>query len=100
MKDRDQRICGRCAEPLVDPERRCEFCFGERRELAIRKLIRAARSSDSAANLARAEAISTLRSLGFSTERVLQARAHALDGRSMEQIVDVLELQEQMEVAA
>jgi Holliday junction resolvasome RuvABC DNA-binding subunit len=74
----------------VDPERRCEFCFGERREQAIRKLIRAAKFSDSAANLARAEAASTLRSLGYSTDELLKARAHALDGHSLEQILAVL----------
>lgn len=85
-----QRICGRCAEPLVDPDRPCGFCVGERREEAVRKLVHAAKSHDSAANLARAEAISTLRNLGYSTQQVVKARAHALDGCSVDEVLEVL----------
>jgi hypothetical protein len=85
-----QRICSRCAEPLVDPDRPCGFCIGERREAAVRKLVAAAKSNDSAANLARAEANSTLRSLGYSTQQVGNAKSHALDGCSVDEVLEVL----------
>lgn len=70
-----QRICSRCAE---------------RREEAVKKLVYAAKSCDSAANLARAEAISTLRHLGYSTKQVVKARALALDGYPVERVLEVL----------
>jgi Holliday junction resolvasome RuvABC DNA-binding subunit len=84
------RICTRCAEPLRDAERGCVFCHEERREDAIKKLAAAAKFHDSAANLARAEAISTLRNLGYPTDQITKARAYALDGYSVERVLEVL----------
>jgi hypothetical protein len=82
--------CIRCAEPLVDPSRGCGFCRGERLNEAVTQLVAAAKSSDNAALLARVDAIDTLRSLGFSSEQVVLARAQALDGRSVGQILEGL----------
>ena len=84
------RICSRCAEPLVDADRAYEFCKGERREQAVKKLVHAACFHDSAANLARAEATSTLRSLGYSKDQIARAKAFALDGYSVEMVLEVL----------
>lgn len=82
--------CLRCGEFLVDPQRPCGFCTDERRRNAVTTLVAAAKSSDNAALLARVEAIDTLRSLGFSRKQVLHARARALDGHSVEEILEGL----------
>lgn len=83
-------VCGRCAEPLVDPNRPCMFCIGERRENAVKKLAAAAKSGGPAAITARVDAIDTLRSLGHSKAEVLLARDQAVDGRSVGEILDGL----------
>lgn len=83
-------ICSRCNESLVDSIRGCEFCRGERREKAVRVLVAATKSSSNVALSARAQSISTLRSLGHSKAEVLHARARAVDGHSVEEILDGL----------
>lgn len=83
-------VCSRCAEPLVDPDRPCSFCRGERIEDAIRALTSAAKHSDNLSLVARVDAIDTLRSLGFSKRQVLQVRARAVEGHSVEEILEVL----------
>jgi hypothetical protein len=83
-------VCVRCSEPLVDGKRPCEFCRGEKREEAVRTLLSAAKSSSNASLAARADAIDTLRNLGHSPSQVLRARAHALDGHSVETVLGVL----------
>jgi hypothetical protein len=84
-------VCVRCAESLVDPERGCGFCRDERIREAVEVLRAAAKSTSNASLLARLDAIETLRSFGFSDKQVIQARAHALDGHSTEQILGVLQ---------
>jgi len=83
-------LCNRCGESLVNPELPCGFCVGRRRESAVRVLVAAAKSVSDAALGARAEAIAALRNIGHSQEQVLLARAQALDGLSVEEIVDGL----------
>jgi CRISPR/Cas system-associated protein Csm6 len=82
--------CSRCAKPLVDPQRPCQFCRGERIEAAVLKLVAAAPSSSNAALASRVDAIDTLRCLGFTREQVLLARARAVDGHSAEEILEGL----------
>lgn len=84
------RNCPRCGEELVDADRRCGFCFHQRRDEAIATLVHAAKSYDTAANLARAEAVSTLRNLGYPTDQITKARALALDGYPVEQVLEIL----------
>jgi len=83
-------ICTRCGESLVNPELPCGFCVDERRREAVATLVAAAPSGGDAALLARVEAIETLRNLGHSQEQVIHARARALDGHSVEEIVEGL----------
>lgn len=90
MSNPTGRYCPRCGEDLVDQDRPCGFCVQERREEAARKLVAAAPSNDTAALLARAEANSTLRALGYPEETITKARAGALDGFSVEQVLEVL----------
>lgn len=90
MSKGNGRYCPRCGEDLVDGDRRCGFCVSERRDEAAKKLVAAAASSDSAALLARAEANSTLRALGYPEDTIIKARAAALDGFSLEQVLEVL----------
>jgi hypothetical protein len=92
--------CPRCTEELVDAGRPCEGCRLDRIEVAVNALRAAAKSGGDKALLARAEAIDTLRSCGFTDKQVLQARAHAFDGHSTEQILEVLGAGERVEVAA
>lgn len=93
-------FCTRCAEALINPELPCQFCVGEKRENAVKALVAAAHSGGDAALLARAEAIETLRNLGHSSEQVLLARAQALDGLSVEEIVEGLVADERVGAAA
>lgn len=79
--------CIRCGESLVDATRRCEFCAGERRLKAVRTLVAAAKATSDASLAARADAIDTLRGLGYSRWQVIEARAQALDGFSAEEII-------------
>jgi hypothetical protein len=83
--------CLRCGENLVESARPCTFCIGERRDAAVRKLLAAAKSGGDIALAARADAILTLRSLGYTDAQVLHARAQAVDGHSVEEIVERLE---------
>lgn len=62
----------------------------ERIRSAVIKLRAAARSGGIVAAVARAEALQTLRSFGFTEQQRLEARAHAFDGHSTEQILEVL----------
>lgn len=84
-------MCVRCGEQLADSGRTCGFCVGERRREAVVALVAAAGSSDNASLLARVDAIDTLRNLGHSQTEVLRARAGALDGYSVDQILKGLE---------
>jgi hypothetical protein len=94
-------VCARCAETLVDPGLPCQFCIGERREQAVKVLVAAAKPTSSASAVARVDAIDTLRNLGHSQEEVIRARAKALDGGSVEEIVEGLVASERrVEVAA
>lgn len=93
-------VCGRCAESLVDPARPCGFCRAEREHAAVRILVAAANNSSDAALAHRADAIDTLRLLGYSKAQVLQARAKALDGCSVEEILEGLAGEEQPEQMA
>ena len=79
MRD-SEAACIQCGEVVVDPSRGCGFCWGERVEVAVKTLVAAAKpSTGNAALAARVDAIDTLRSLGFTKEQVLRARARALD---------------------
>lgn len=80
-------FCLRCAEALVNPEEPCAFCVGEKRESAVKALLAAAKSGGNAALVTRVDAMDALRNLGHSSEQVLLARAQALDGLSVEEIV-------------
>jgi uncharacterized pyridoxal phosphate-containing UPF0001 family protein len=82
--------CVRCGEDLVDANRPCGFCEADRRRDAVLKLVAAAKSTDTAALAARVDAIDTLRSLGHSKEQVLLARARALDGDPVGEILNGL----------
>jgi hypothetical protein len=83
-------ICSRCGESLVNPDLPCGFCICERRHAAVTQLVAAATSTSNPALVARVNAIDTLRNLGHSSEEVLLARARALDGHSVEEIVEGL----------
>jgi len=85
-------ICKRCAEPLVlaPDDGYCVWCREERRLDAVRSLVAAAKSTSSASLAARADAIDTLRNLGYSKDQVIEARARALDGFSVEEILEGL----------
>lgn len=93
-------VCTRCGESLVNPELPCVFCVGERRHEAVKALAAAAPSTSDASLLARVEAIDTLRNLGHDQKEVLLARARALDGHSVEEIVEGLVEVERVEVVA
>lgn len=93
-------FCVRCAETIVNPEEPCGFCVGERRLEAVTTLVSAAGSGGDAALLARVDAIDTLRNLGHSPDEVLMARARALDGHSVQDIVDGLIADERLAVTA
>ncbi len=93
-------ICSRCGESLVNPEEPCGFCVDERRQEAVAHLVAAAKSTDNAALVARVDAIDILRNLGHSKEEVLHARARALDGHSVEEIVEGLVEDERVGVGA
>lgn len=82
--------CIRCGEELVDATRPCGFCREERVRDAVALLVAAASNSSDAALLQRVDAIDTLRSLRYSKEQVLRARAQALDGLSTEEILEGL----------
>lgn len=92
--------CARCGEPLVDPNRPCTFCIGEKREEAVKVLVAAAKPISDASAVARVDAIDTLRNLGHTQDEVLLARARALDGHSVEEIVEGLVADERVGVAA
>jgi len=83
--------CVRCGEPLVDPTRPCGFCREERKREAVVTLVAAIKSSSNPSLAARALAIDTLRNLGYSQQQVRMARANALDGYSVDQILEGLE---------
>jgi hypothetical protein len=82
--------CLRCGESLRNPDEACGFCIGERRHEAVTTLVAAATSTSSASLAARADAIDTLRNLGYSKDQVIEARAKALDGFSVEEILEGL----------
>ena len=88
-----ESACIRCGENLVDPTKGCMFCWGERLDVAVKTLVNAAESTDNAALVARVDAIDTLRSLGFSSEQVVHARARALDGHDAGEIAAQLKEQ-------
>lgn len=74
----------------MDAKGGCGFCWGEKLAGAVKALCAATRSTDNAALLARTDAIETLRSLGFTQEQVVHARARALDQHPAREIVDWL----------
>lgn len=92
-------FCSRCAEALVNPEQPCGFCVGERREEAVKTLVATASTTSDATAVARVDAIDTLRNLGHSADEVVLARARALDGGSVEEIVEALVADERAGVA-
>jgi Holliday junction resolvasome RuvABC DNA-binding subunit len=65
-------------------------CKADRVEAHVRTLVSAAHFSDSASLKARADAVTALLSLGFESDRVVEARAQAKDGWSVAQILDQL----------
>jgi len=79
-------ICSRCAEPLVDAERPCVFCTCE----LVGKIVELTGTETDRALLCRAEAVSSLRELGYSQRQVLLLRAKAIEGKSVEQILEGL----------
>ena len=82
--------CVRCGETLRDASEPCGFCQQERMRDAATKLVAASKATSNAALVTRVDAIDTLRRLGFSQAVVLQARANAVDGCSVEEILDRL----------
>lgn len=93
-------VCLRCGEGLVDPDRPCGLCREERIREAVELLCAAAKSSGKAALSTRVDAIDTLRSLGFTQEQVIHARARALDRHSVDEIVAELTNPSNQTVAA
>jgi hypothetical protein len=59
------------------------------REAAV-VLVATANSGGDVACRERARAIQSLESLGYSTQQVVKARAHALDGFSVDEVLEVL----------
>lgn len=88
-RDRGE-VCARCGEELVDPARPCEGCRLDRIEEAVSTLCAAAKSGGDKALLARAEAVRTLRSCGYSAEQMLRARGLAVEGKTVEEILESL----------
>lgn len=83
--------CVRCGEDLVDSTRPCIFCREERKREAVVTLVAAAKSTSNPSLAARALAIDTLRNLGYSKDQVLMARAGAVDGFSVDRILEGLD---------
>ncbi len=81
-------ICKRCAEQTTELVQRglCPFCIGELREEAVKALV-AHQGGDDFELAQRTKAISALRDLGYTQKEVLQVRARAVDGHSVEEIV-------------
>jgi len=92
--------CIRCGEPLADPKRPCGFCIGERTRETVTVLVSAAGNTSNAALFQRVCAIQTLRSLGYTDWQAVEARAKALDGYSVEEIVDGLGCERAPDLAA
>lgn len=82
--------CRRCGATLRDGTRPCGACRADRIEVHVRTLVSAALFTDSASLKARADAVGALISLGFPSDRVVEARAQARDGWSVAQILDHL----------
>jgi hypothetical protein len=83
-------VCPKCGARLVDRTAPCGLCVCDRRESAVKALVAAASSSSNASLLARVRSNRHLRNLGHSREEVLLARARAVDGCSVAEIVDGL----------
>jgi len=62
----------------------------ERREAAVKTLVATSRSGGVAAASARLDALKTLQNIGHSQAEVRLARARALEGCSVEEIVEGL----------
>lgn len=57
---------------------------------AVTVFVATSESGGELAHTRRMEAKQTLENLGFSEDQILSARAHALDGYSVEQVLEVL----------
>jgi hypothetical protein len=95
-------ICKRCGEPLVlaPDDGYCVWCREERVRDAVTKLAAAAKAGGDAALAARVDAIDTLRNLGYSKAQVIHARAQAVDGHSVEQILEGLNAASELSAVA
>lgn len=84
--------CRRCAEPLVlaPPNGLCVWCSEEIELGAIGALVSHAGDGSNDARAKRAGAIDDLLRLGYSKQQVLFARARALDGKTVEEIRELL----------
>jgi hypothetical protein len=92
--------CRRCGATLRDATKTCGTCRVDRIETHVRTLVSAARSADSAAVKARADAVTALRCFGFTAEQMIEVRAQALDGHSVSQILEGLAGVEQLGAVA
>jgi Holliday junction resolvasome RuvABC DNA-binding subunit len=92
--------CRRCGATLVDSTKPCGVCRADRIEAHVTTLVSSARSTDSASIKARADAVSALRAFGYTQPQVVEARAQALDGWSVAQILDGLNQAEQVGAVA
>jgi Holliday junction resolvasome RuvABC DNA-binding subunit len=79
--------CRRCGATLIDSTKPCGVCRADRIEAHVTTLVSSARSTDSAAIKARADAVTALRAFGFTQQQVVEARAKALDGYSVQEIL-------------
>jgi hypothetical protein len=83
-------VCQRCGATLRDASRSCGVCRADRVEAHVRTLVASAGSFSTPALKAKADAVVSLRSLGFSQQEVIEVRAQALDGWSVAKILEGL----------
>lgn len=82
--------CPTCGSGLIDLTRPCGLCELDRREYAAWMLITAKRRARDKAFAARAEAIDTLRGMGYSREQVRLVKELATEGQSVDDVLQVL----------
>lgn len=82
--------CPRCGEGLVDLSRPCGFCELERKETAVTTLCGTERSGGNQALVDRADAVDTLRCMGYSREQVRLVKELAAEGQSVDDVLQIL----------
>jgi hypothetical protein len=89
---RSSMFCTGCEAALRSASRsgRCGFCETEDQRRAVDALVEARDLPGNHARVRICDAIDLLRSLGFTQQQVVEARAQAIDGCSGEQILESL----------